>query len=285
MLSLGAAAASVSSLLCSCSCAASGPGVLSPGGDACDSTSVCGSACAGSARSDPFSATATNFCTVPLPLPAPALVFFFVTPFSPFVFFFFSFGLFCGLPSGKRPLAQHCTLPMSVRAHVAIHSVGGSRFDRSVVRGASASAPTRRMSAAQESLASRRRPPTGIFDKVPNHADRRLRGCRPRRIAPESRTACRPRWRHRASRPPRRKVKAHLLFPLLWWLPARRASLRCDARLLDGSFHNITAPRIGRVQNATSAQLLSITRCLCLATTGTVALMPVHCSHAIRALR
>lgn len=73
--------------------------------------------------------------------------------------------------------------------------------------------------------------PPGIFDKLQNGADRRLRGCRPRRIAPESRSAYRPRWRHRTSRPPaRRKVKACSLFPLLC---SRRSPLHSDARRLD----------------------------------------------------
>lgn len=74
-------------------------------------------------------------------------------------------------------------------------------------------------------------PPTrpGIFDVLQNRTDRRLRGCRPRRIAPESRTAVRSRWRHRLPLPPaHRKVKARSLFPLMVTLLARRESFYSD---------------------------------------------------------
>lgn len=48
----------------------------------------------------------------------------------------------------------------------------------------------------------------------------------------------------RAPRPPRRKVKAHSLFPLLRWLSARRARapLHSDTPRLDASSHNNATP-------------------------------------------
>lgn len=242
------------------------------------SSAVCGATCAnfsiwgcaGGARSVPSSATVI-FATALFPLtPATPLVFL-ETPFSPLAFFFFfSFGL----PSWKRPLAQHCTLPMSRRAHVAVHSIGGSRLGRSVVRGASASAPTRRMSAMRASPASWRRPPARYFRQTSESTSwpqiTRMPSAKDRTRKPNRVPA---RWRHRTSCPPaRRKVKACSLFPLLRWLPARRASLHSEARRLDErSPQSAPAPSNRRVRHATSTKLLSITRCLCPAATGTAA--------------
>lgn len=106
-------------------------------------------------------------------------------------------------------------------------------------------------------------PPRYFWRKLWNRADRRLRGWRPRRIAPESQNvnACRPRWRHRTSRPPHRKVKAHSLFLLGI---RRHEPLREDVL--------VARPKHRPRQLAASRYpiLLSITQCLRLAATGTV---------------
>lgn len=100
---------------------------MSPAGDA-----VCASAAAGAGLSAPSSATVTTFCTPPSPLPLPTPLVLALTFNGLFlIFLFFDFLILGGLPSWKRPLAQHvCILPMSVRAHVAVLS----RLDSSVGR-------------------------------------------------------------------------------------------------------------------------------------------------------